>query len=90
MYLLSTEHFNKSKIPRVKKVAEAPIPKNQKPKRRVKQSLHPYDKWVKVRKNIREDEVRCNTQIKAIADILKILPSTTSLQTVSPKIESDT
>ena len=46
-------------------------PKRPKPRSR----LHPYDKWVKVRGKIREDELERKARVKAVADFLKsVLP----------------
>ena len=36
-----------------------------------KQKRHPYEKWVKYRKKMREDEIRRMTQMDAIADYLQ-------------------
>ena len=47
-------------------------PKRPKPRSR---SQHPYEKWVKVRKQIRDDEIGREARVKAVADFLKsVLP----------------
>jgi hypothetical protein len=91
MFLVSEDHLNKAKKtknhhhPPSQKTKKKQLlsrkhgpPKNNNKKKRKKNSnsQHDYDKWVKMRNQIREDQIRHDTQIKAIADFLqKVLPS---------------
>jgi hypothetical protein len=95
MFLVSEDQMNKTKkIPPPPQ--KEPKPKNKRVikkqnKKKNNNSQHYYDKWVKMRNEIREDQIRHNTQIKAIADFLqKVLRSHPQQQSkkVSFKTES--
>ena len=59
---------------------KAPLPKKKKKKKKrqkQKKREHPYEKWGKYRKKIREADIKRNTQILAIAEVFKnVLPET--------------
>ena len=61
-----------------KRPSRKPLPpkKPKRPKRpKPRSRLHPYDKWVKVRGKIREDELEREARVKTVADFLKsVLP----------------
>ena len=57
--------------PQKKKKKKKKKSKKTKKKKAKKQKRHPYEKWVKYRKKMREDEIRRMTQMHAIADFLQ-------------------
>jgi hypothetical protein len=79
MYLVSEDHINKTKNqnpPQKEPTRKYTPPKNNKKRKKNNNSQHDYEKWLAMRNEIREDAIRHNTQIKAIADLLqKVLPS---------------
>jgi len=77
MYLVSADSFKQPSIsPLSAAQPKAPLPKKKKKKRqKQKKREHPYEKWVKYRKMIREADIKRKTQIQAIAEFLKnVLP----------------
>ena len=81
MYLVPADQLHKHRQipPPVRK--PTPKPSTTKPKRpklqRRRPRQHPYDKWVKVRGKIREDELGREARVKAVVDFLKsVTPST--------------
>ena len=87
MYLVSADLCYKHiQHPPIHPPPPSPVHKALNP--RIKRRLHhPYEKWVKFRKKISEDDTKRKKQIKVVADFLKkILPDTATSQVVSPKI----
>ena len=87
MYLVPAEKYSEVKKKHSPPIPEAPNTqplspppqkkkkKKTKKKKTIKQKRHPYEKWVKYRKKMREDEIRRMTQTHAIADFLQnVLP----------------
>jgi hypothetical protein len=84
MYLVSEDQLNKDQKPAKKVLASKRGP----PPTRNKKQQHDYDKWLEMREKIREDEIKHNNQLKAIADFLrKVLPQ--SSEKVSIKSVQD-
>jgi hypothetical protein len=86
MYLVSPEQLNNTKHPiqisTEKRRKSNYIPKKQK----IGSKQHPFDKWVRFRKKMREEEVGQKEFIQKFADILnKVLPYNTSRQKLIPK-----
>ena len=85
MYLVSAENFSapKTKSPPLV-VSTPPKLKNSPPlsKTRKLKKQHPYDRWVKFRKNMGEADITRKARMKAIADFLqKVLPEPASSHT---------
>ena len=96
MYLVSPDHFSDTKqlahppTSIEKKASHKPAPrhKRKEKKRHVTAKLHPYDKWVMTRKNIKETDVKREALRKEIAKFLgRLLPKHTPLQTFPTKNE---
>ena len=69
MYLVRAEQRQNSPAKPPKRLSRKP--KRPKPRSR----FHPYDKWVKVRGKICEDQLERDVRVKAVADFLKsVLP----------------
>jgi hypothetical protein len=84
MYLVSAEQFQMCKLE--PKLSPLPSKKWNNKERMKKKSApqHDYDKWIKIRKKIREKDVTRNVKIKNIANFFKqVLP-----KSPGPKIES--
>ena len=90
MYLVPAEQRQvlPAKQPPKRRSSRKPLPpkkpKLPKPPKRPKprSRLHPYDRWVKLRGKIREDEIEREARVKAVADFLKSVlpqPPSTSL-----------
>ena len=75
MYLVPVEQRQIIQAKQPKRLSRKPLPP-KKPKRpKPRSRLHPYDKWVKVRGKIREDEIEREARVKEVADLLKsVLP----------------
>ena len=73
MYLVSADRFKQPSIsPLSATQPKAPLPKKKK-RQKQKKREHPYEKWVKYRKNIREADIKRKTQIQAIAEFKKCI-----------------
>jgi len=64
IYLVSADLFHKRPPSAPKSKAPRKISKKKKHE-------HPYEKWVKYRENMREGDIKCKTQIQAVADSFK-------------------
>lgn len=92
MYLVSPDHFrdtNKQLAPSVK---ASPVKQVSRHKRK---KLHPYDKWIMMRKKIEEKDVKREALIKEIARFLeRVLPAPLPIKdepletSVRPKVEA--
>jgi hypothetical protein len=81
MYLTSTDYLNKKSPP--------PLKTRVRVKRKKKQHLHPYDKWISVRDKIAESTVERKALMQAIFNFIKeVLPNATLVNTYTPKRES--
>ena len=74
MYLVSADRFKQPSISPISAAQrKAPLPKKKKKKRqKQKKREHPYEKWVKYRRKIREADIKRKTQIQAIEEFLKM------------------
>ena len=71
MYLVSADSFKQPSIsPLSAAQPKAPLPKKKK-RQKQKKREHPYEKWVKYRKKIREADIKRKIQIQAITEFLK-------------------
>ena len=79
MYLVPAEQRQILQAKQPKLPSRKPLPP-KKPKRpKPRSRLHPYDKWVKVRGKIREDQLEREARVKTVADFLKsVLPQSPS------------
>ena len=87
MYLVPAEKYSEAPKKHTPPISEAPqhtrslspqpphkkkkTKKKKTKKKTKKQKRHPYEKWVKYRKKMREDKIRRMTQMHAIADYYK-------------------
>ena len=72
MYLVSADRFKQPSISPISAAQpKAPLPKKKMKKKRQNQKNreHPYEKWVKYRKKIREADSKRKTLIQAIAQL---------------------
>ena len=100
MYLVPAEKYSEapkkhsppiSMAPNTQSLSPPPQKKKKKKKTKKKktkkQKRHPYEKWVKYRKKMREDEIRRMTQMHAITDFFqKVLPRQPVPPTTPPAI----
>jgi hypothetical protein len=102
MYLVSEDQINKtskqnspppppSKIKKEQTLRRVSTKRKNRVQRRKNNSQHDYETWLKMRHKNREDEIRRDTQIKAIADFLqKVLPQGQPLQQKSKNVSFKT
>ena len=70
MYLVSADSFKQPSIsPLSAAQPKATLPKKKKKKQKQMMREHPYEKWVKYVKKIREADIKRKTQIQAIAEV---------------------
>jgi hypothetical protein len=74
MYLLSSDYLNEKPLTKA-----AMHDKKTKRSRREKQTQHPYDKWVNMRRHMEDEDIERKALIQKIGDFLqKVLPSSTT------------
>ena len=75
MYLVPAEQRQISPAKQPKRPSRKPFPPKMPKRPKPRGRLHLYDKWVKVRGKILEDEIGREARVKAVADFLKsVLP----------------
>ena len=85
MYLVSPDYLNKSSSPSPSTL------KPKKKKKRVRKTQNVYDKWFRMRNEMREADINRKSLIRSIADLFqKMLPVKSELSTPPPPPPLDT